>query len=126
MGGRFVEGERQLLGDSFGPILPGACNLPSGHANLSGMLSERHAAMLDFERSWWTNSEPRERVIRAQFQCSPDEYHAELARVLEDPAAIEHDALVVRRLTRLRLRARRMRHDGAELASSGGREGHHA
>jgi hypothetical protein len=95
-------------------------------ANLSGMLSERHAAMLDFERSWWSNTEPREHVIRARFQCSPDEYQAELSAVLDDPAAMDHDPLVVRRLTRLRLRARKMRNDGGERASSGGREGHHA
>ena len=90
------------------------------------MLSERHAAMLDFERSWWNNDEPRDQVIRARFQCSPDEYHAELTMVLDDPAAMDHDPLVVRRLKRLRLRARKLRHDGADLASSGGGEGHHA
>ena len=90
------------------------------------MLSERHAAMLDFERSWWDDDEPRDQVIRRRFQCSPEEYHVELSAVLEDPAALEHDPLVVRRLERLRLRARRARHDGAGLASSGGGEGKHA
>jgi hypothetical protein len=83
------------------------------------MLSERHAAMLDFERSWWSNTEPRDQVIRARFQCSPDEYHAELTAVLDDPAALDHDPLVVRRLKRLRLRARKLRNDDAEVASSG-------
>ncbi len=43
------------------------------------MLSERHAAMLDFERSWWTNDDPRDQVVRARFQCSPEEYDAEIA-----------------------------------------------
>lgn len=89
------------------------------------MLSERHAAMLDFERSWWENDEPRDLVIRARFQCSPDEYHAELTTVLDDPAAMDHDPLVVRRLKRLRLRARKLRHGATEVASGGG-EGHHA
>ena len=83
------------------------------------MLSERHAAMLDFERSWWSNTDPRDQVIRARFQCSPDEYHAELTTVLDDPDALDHDPLVVRRLTRLRLRARKLRHDGAVVASDG-------
>ena len=89
------------------------------------MLSERHAAMLDFERSWWENDDPRDQVIRARFQCSPDEYHAELTTVLDDPAAMDHDPLVVRRLKRLRLRARKLRHDATEVASGGG-EGQHA
>ena len=90
------------------------------------MLSERHAAMLDFERSWWSNSDPRDQVIRARFQCSPDEYHAELTTVLDDPAAFDHDPLVVRRLKRLRLRARKLRNDDAEVASTGGPGGQHA
>ena len=65
--------------------------------------------MLDFERSWWEFDEPRDQIIRARFQCSPDEYHAELTAVLDDPAALAHDPLVVRRLKRLRVRARRIR-----------------
>ncbi len=88
------------------------------------MLSERHAAMLEFERSWWNADEPRDQVVRARFQCSPEEYHAELATVLDDPAALEHDPLVVRRLKRLRLRARRARIDASASAASG--EGQHA
>lgn len=88
------------------------------------MLSERHAAMLDFERSWWSNEEPRDQVVRARFQCSPEEYQAELATVLDDPAAMEHDQMVVRRLKRLRRRARRARLDGVTAAASG--DGTHA
>ena len=83
------------------------------------MLSERHAAMLDFERSWWTNEEPRDQVVRARFQCSPESYQTELTAVLDDPAALEHDPLVVRRLKRLRLRARKARIDGVAAAGTG-------
>ena len=36
------------------------------------MLDERAAAMLDFERAWWNNDEPRDQVIRARFQWSPE------------------------------------------------------
>ncbi len=88
------------------------------------MLDERSAAMLDFERAWWNHDEPRDQVIRARFQCSPEEYHAELTKVLDDPAAMDHDPLVVRRLKRLRLRARKARLDG--IASTGAGEGAHA
>ena len=69
--------------------------------------------MLDFERSWWDNDAPRDEIIRERFQCSPEEYHAELTMVLDDPAALDHDPMVVRRLKRLRLRARRIRKDQA-------------
>lgn len=88
------------------------------------MLDERSAAMLDFERAWWNNAEPRDQVIRARFQCSPEEYHAELTKVLDDPAAMDHDPLVVRRLKRFRLRARKARLDG--VAATGTGEGAHA
>jgi hypothetical protein len=88
------------------------------------MLDERSAAMLDFERAWWNNAAPRDQVIRARFQCSPEDYQAELNALLDDPAAMEHDPLVVRRLKRLRVRARRARLDAAATGGSG--EGAHA
>ena len=80
--------------------------------------------MIDFERSWWSNDAPRDEIIRERFQCSSDEYHAELTMVLDDPAALDHDPMVVRRLKRLRLRARRQRHGQNAVAASG--EGQHA
>ena len=38
------------------------------------VISERHQAMLEFERTFWTYDEPKESLIRARFQCSADEY----------------------------------------------------
>ena len=73
------------------------------------VITDRQRAILDFERTWWTLDEPRDRAIRARFQCSVDEYHAELNDMLELPAAAEHDALLVRRLQRQRSRRRRER-----------------
>ena len=83
------------------------------------MLDERSAAMLDFERAWWNNDEPRDQVIRSRFQCSSEDYHAELTKLLDDPAAMDHDPLVVRRLKRMRLRARKARRDGVAAAGEG-------
>ncbi len=80
--------------------------------------------MLDFERSWWSNDEPRDQIVRARFQCSQEEYDAEIIIVLENPDAVEHDPLVVRRLKRLRLRARKARIDGVAASASG--KGAHA
>jgi hypothetical protein len=80
------------------------------------VISERHQAMLEFERSYWMLDDPKPSAIRARFQCSVDEYYAELNELLEQPAAMEHDPLVVRRLQRQRLRRRRERLDtGTEL-----------
>ncbi len=85
------------------------------------MISERHQAMLEFERAFWTYDEPKETLIRARFQCSGDEYYAELNELLERPDAMVHDPLVVRRLQRQRLRRRRER-----LATNDAQGGAHA
>jgi hypothetical protein len=76
---------------------------------LSCVISERHQAMLEFERTWWNHDEPKDALIRARFQCSTDEYYAELNELVARPEAMEHDPLVVRRLQRQRLRRRRQR-----------------
>jgi hypothetical protein len=83
------------------------------------VISERHQAMLEFERTWWTFDESKDQLIRAQFQCSVDEYYAELNELLEQPEAMDHDPLVVRRLARHRLRRRRARLDGSNDAQGG-------
>ena len=83
------------------------------------MISERHQAMLEFERNFWTYDEPKEALVRARFQCSADEYYAELNELLELPEAMEHDPLVVRRLQRQRLRPRRERLDSGTDAQGG-------
>ncbi len=75
------------------------------------VISERQHAMLEFERTFWTFDEPKEMLVRARFQCSADEYYAELNELLETPEALEHDPLVVRRLQRQRVRRRRERLD---------------
>ena len=75
------------------------------------VIDERQQAMLEFERTFWTFDEPKETLVRARFQCSADEYYAELNELLEMPEALEHDPLVVRRLQRQRLRRRRERLD---------------
>ena len=73
------------------------------------VIDERQQAMLEFERTFWTFDEPKEMLVRARFQCSADEYYAELNELLEMPEALEHDPLVVRRLQRQRVRRRRER-----------------
>jgi len=75
-------------------------------------LTERQRELLDFERTWWQFDEHRDDLIRARFGCEPDEYYAELNRVLELPAAMAHDPLVVRRFRRRRVRRRRLLSEG--------------
>jgi hypothetical protein len=83
------------------------------------VIDERQQAMLEFERNFWTYDEPKEALIRSRFQCSADDYYTELNELLDDPAAIEHDPLVVRRLRRQRTRRRRERLDTGTDAQGG-------
>ncbi len=83
------------------------------------VITERQQAMLEFERSFWTFDEPKELLIRARFQCSADDYYAELNDLLERPEALAHDPLVVRRLQRQRLRRRRQRLETGTEAQGG-------
>ncbi len=83
-------------------------------------LTEREKAILDFERGWWTEDGVKDVMLRERFNCSADEYYADLNRLLDHPEAVAYDPLVVRRLQRARERRRQMRLDGA--SESGGLE----
>ncbi len=75
-------------------------------------LSPRDQAILDFERTWWTESGPKEGAIRQRFELSPTRYYQVLNDLLDEPEALSYDPLVVRRLRRLRDRRRRARYEG--------------
>ncbi len=72
-------------------------------------LSERDRAILDFERSWWTDPGSKESRIRASVGVSSTRYYELLAALVESPEAMSYDPLVVRRVRRLRARRRRAR-----------------
>lgn len=72
-------------------------------------LTERDRAILDFERSWWSEEGPKELAIRERFELSTTRYSQILGELLDTDEALEYDPLVVRRLRRLRDRRRRER-----------------
>ncbi|MEO6121415.1 MAG: DUF3263 domain-containing protein [Acidimicrobiales bacterium] len=75
-------------------------------------LSSRSRAILDFERTWWTEAGPKEEAIKRNFTISPGRYYQLLSELLESSDALGYDPLVVRRLRRLRDRRRRARYEG--------------
>jgi len=77
-------------------------------------LTERDRAILDFERSWWHETGPKETLIQERFELSSSRYYEILGRLLESPEAYEYDPLGVRRLRRLRDRRRRIRQEQAQ------------
>jgi hypothetical protein len=84
-------------------------------------LTDRDRAILDFDRSWWTQPGPKETAIRERFELSPTRYYEILNELLEDPAAMDHDPLLIRRLRRLRERRRRQRFEGRPAKGQQGR-----
>ena len=76
--------------------------MPGVAAQSSSDLSERDAALLDFEAAWWQASGAKEAEIRERFDMSAPRYYQELNRLLDDPAALAHAPLLVKRLRRLR------------------------
>jgi hypothetical protein len=79
-------------------------------------LTERERAILDFERSWWTEAGPKDTLIRERFELSGTRYYQLLTELLDDPGAVEYDPLLVRRLRRVRDRRRRARVEGRPMS----------
>jgi len=65
--------------------------------------------VLDFEQQWWRNPGAKEQAVRDTFDLSATRYYQLLNHLLDQPAALRYDPVLVRRLRRLRsdrLRAR--------------------
>jgi hypothetical protein len=84
-------------------------------------LTDRDRAILDFERSWWTEAGPKDTAIRERFELSGTRYYQLLAELLDDDEALEHDPLLIRRLRRARDRRRRARVEGRPMSQLDGR-----
>jgi hypothetical protein len=84
-------------------------------------LTDRDRAILDFERSWWTEAGPKDTAIRERFELSGTRYYQLLAELIDDVDALEHDPLLVRRLRRARDRRRRARVEGRPMSQLDGR-----
>jgi hypothetical protein len=82
-------------------------------------LSERDAAILDLERSAWTLPGRKEALVRERLGLAPTTYYKLLGALLDDPDALAHDPLVVRRLRRVRDQRRRARFEGRSADGPG-------
>src|SRR3954471_15546094 len=63
---------------------------------------ERERSILDFERQWWRHAGAKEEAIRSQFSLSAARYYQLLNAVIDTPAAVRYDPMLVRRLQRAR------------------------
>ncbi len=72
-------------------------------------LSGRDREILRFERQWWKYAGAKEQAIRELFGIGATTYYQRLNRLIDDPAAEAHDAMLVHRLRRVRDRRRAMK-----------------
>ncbi len=89
----------------------------SGDVTIAG-LSGIEREILSFEKQWWQYPGTKEKAIREMFALSPTRYYQVLNEVIDKPAALVADPLLVRRLRRLRAgrqKARSARRFGIEL-----------
>lgn len=65
-------------------------------------LSLVEAQILEFERDWWRTSGAKEDMILERFGSSATRYYQQLNTLIDKPAALEADPVLVRRLLRMR------------------------
>lgn len=91
--------------------------VPTGNARWVP-LSKTEMLLIEFERTWWSDDQPKDAAIAEQFALTTAEYYEQLHALIDSDEALEHDPLVVRRLRRMRDRRRRERF--GEIADSAG------
>ena len=62
-----------------------------------------------FERQWWKFAGAKEQAIRDKFAMSATRYYQVLNALIDQPEALAHDPLLVKRLRRLRASRQRQR-----------------
>lgn len=72
-------------------------------------LSDEELAILAFEKRWWRRAGSKEQAIVAEFELSVTQYYRRLGELLDEPAALEAEPAVVRRLLAAREERHRLR-----------------
>ncbi|MBC7291570.1 MAG: DUF3263 domain-containing protein [Actinotalea sp.] len=75
----------------------------------AGALSERDQQILAFERQWWKYAGAKEQAVRELFEMSATRYYQVLNALIDSPAALAHDPMLVKRLRRMRTSRQRAR-----------------
>jgi hypothetical protein len=85
-------------------------NLSPQVAFVSTELSERDLEILQFERQWWKYAGAKEAAIKDLFDMSATRYYQVLNALIDNPAALAADPMLIKRLRRLRSQRQRTRH----------------
>ncbi|MGC4748768.1 DUF3263 domain-containing protein [Micromonospora sp. DT201] len=65
-------------------------------------LTERERAILAFEQQWWRHAGAKEQAVRDTFGVSSTRYYQLLNGLLDNPAALAAEPVLIGRLRRLR------------------------
>ena len=84
-------------------------NALAGVGDPNADLSERDRQILAFERQWWRYAGAKEQAIRELFDMSATRYYQVLNALIDEPAALKHDPMLVKRLRRMRAARQRQR-----------------
>ncbi|MDG4835480.1 DUF3263 domain-containing protein [Micromonospora sp. WMMD967] len=68
----------------------------------AALLTERERAILAFEQQWWRHAGAKEQAVRDTFGVSSTRYYQLLNGLLDNPAALAADPVLIARLRRLR------------------------
>ena len=72
-------------------------------------LSDRDREIIAFERQWWKYAGAKEQAIRELFDMNATRYYQVLNALIDNPAALEADPMLIKRLHRLRATRQRAR-----------------
>ena len=75
--------------------------MPANDLANSG-LTELETQILEFERTWWRHAGAKESSIKELFNLTPPAYYQMLNNLIDRPAALMAQPLLVKRLLRLR------------------------
>lgn len=68
----------------------------------SAALTDGERELLEFEKQWWRQPGAKEQAISDRFDLSPISYYRLLNALLDRPAALAYDPVLVNRLRRVR------------------------
>ncbi len=72
-------------------------------------LSERDQQILAFERQWWKYAGAKEQAVKELFEMSATRYYQVLNALIDSPAALAYDPMLIKRLRRMRSSRQRAR-----------------
>lgn len=100
--GSHPERVRLEADDEIDTDLPAVIDAVVAGAHAEVGLTDREQAILAFEKQGWRHAGSKEQAIRDRFGLSGTRYYQLLNALLDKPAAVAHDPVLVSRLRRLR------------------------